>query len=92
MVWDWYSQFTLPITGKCDIVTCMDPKEAKSCWNPRGMLMHQSACSSGVESDPSALGREKPGGGSGLCLGTRASSSGGAASSGSEALGTLGVR
>ena len=86
MVWDWYSQCTSPVTGKCEIVTCMDPKEAKSSWAPRGTLIGQFACSGGGESDSSAHKREKPGEGGGLHLGTRANSSCGVASPGSEAL------
>ena len=69
----------------------MDPKKAKSSWAPQVMFMGQSAHSGGGESDLSAHGREKPGGGSGLHLGTRVSSSGGVASSGSSALGSLGA-
>ena len=53
--------------------------------------MGQSACFSGSESDSSAHGREKPGDGGGLSLGTRASSSSGAASYGSDVLGSLGT-
>ena len=77
MDWDWYSHCTSPITGKCNMVTCMEPKEAKSSWAPRGLLMGQSACSSGVESNSSAHKREKLGSASRLHLGTGASSSGG---------------
>ena len=54
---------------------------------PRGMLMGQSTCSGGAEQDSSTHEREKPGGASGLHLGTRASSSGDAASSGFDAVG-----
>ena len=74
---------------KCDMVTCMDPKEAKSIWAPGGTLMGQSACSGGGESDSSAHEMEAPGGD--LCLGIRASSPGGAAFSGSNAVSSLGV-
>ena len=48
--------------------------------------MGQSACSGGGESDSSAHETENPGGGSGLHLGTRVSSSGGVAPSGSSTL------
>ena len=91
MVWDWYSHHTLPIAGKCDIVTCRDSKEAQSSWASRGRLMGQSACSGGVEPDSSTHKRAKPGGASGLHLGARASSSDGAASSGSDAVNSLGA-
>ena len=52
--------------------------------------MGQPVCSGGGESDLSDDRREKPGGGSGLHLGTRMSSSGGVASSGSNVLNSLG--
>ena len=67
-----------------------NPKEAKSRWVPRGMLMSQSA-SSGGELDLSTHKRKKPWGTGGLHLGTRASSSGGATPSGSDVVGSLGA-
>ena len=53
--------------------------------------MGQPACSGGDGSDSSAHKRERPGGGDGLHLGTRAISSGGVTSHSSEALSLLGV-
>ena len=79
------------LTGKCERVTHMDSKEAKSNWAPWDMCMGQPAYSSGGKSDSSAHKREKLWGGSGLYLGTRVSSSGCAASPGSQVLGSLGV-
>ena len=73
------------------MVTCIDAKETKSSWAPRGTLMGQSTLYSGDESDSSAHERGMPGGAGGLCLGTRASSSGGVASSGSDAVNSLGT-
>ena len=91
MIQDWYSHCTLPISGKCDMVTCRDPKEAQSSWAVMGMLMGQSACSSGGKPDLSTHKGEKPGDAKGLCFGTRANSSGCAVSSGSDAVSSLGA-
>ena len=58
--WDWYSHHTLPITGKCNMVTCRDSKEAQSSWAPRGMLMGQSTCSGGgSQTCPPTKGKSK---------------------------------
>ena len=73
------------------MVTCRESKEAQSSWAPRGTLIGQSACCGRGEPDSSTHEREKPGGASGLHLGTRVSSSGGAAPPGSDAVGSLGV-
>ena len=77
--------------GKCEIVTCMDPKEANSSWASQDTFMGQSAWSSGGELDLPVHGRVKLEGGGGLCLGSRANSSGSVAPSGSDALGSLGA-
>ena len=76
--------------GKCLIVTCMDPKEVKSLGIPG---VHSWACLPAlVEVSQTHMPKQgKSQGGSGLHLGTRVSSSGGAASSGSDVFRSLGV-
>ena len=73
------------------MVTMQGLKGDKSSWAARGTLMGQSTCSGGGDPDSSAHKRKKPGGASSLHLGTRVSSSSGAASSGSDAVGSLGM-
>ena len=73
------------------MVTCRDPKEEKSSWASRGMVMGQSACSGGDEPDSSAHKMEKPGVLVVFILAQWRSSSGGAASSGPGAVGSLGL-
>ena len=54
----------------------MDPKERRSSWDPKAMLIGQSAFSRRGGSDLSSHERVNAGGGCGLHLGTRVSSSG----------------
>ena len=91
MVLDWYSQCTSPITGKCEIVTCMDPQGGKIQLGLYGYV-HGPFCLlwwGWVRLICPWKGEAR--GGSGLPFGTRTSSTSGVASSGSDALGSLGA-
>ena len=56
------------------MVSCMDPKEVRSNWIPRGMLTDQPASSRGDGTDSSTYKKVNPGGSSSCFLSTRANS------------------